>query len=154
MKYTKILCWLLLAVLMVIIFCFSAQDAQQSSEVSGGVTTVITTFLANVFHIQVEDLEGFIRKTAHFILYFLLGVVSMLAVYTQFDRTLSRRQLFAALLICLVYAASDELHQYFVPGRSCMLRDVVLDFCGSFCGGELAYLCFYKIQSRKKRRHS
>lgn len=37
-------------------------------------------------------------------------------------------------VICLAYAVSDEIHQYFVPGRSCELRDVFIDFSGSVLG--------------------
>ena len=47
-----------------------------------------------------------------------------------------------------VYAVSDEIHQYFVPGRACMLRDMLLDTCGSLAG-IVAALAAVKIFSRK-----
>ena len=34
------------------------------------------------------------------------------------------------LLICLIYAASDELHQSLVPGRYATLRDIGYDMLG------------------------
>ena len=37
------------------------------------------------------------------------------------------------MLLCALYAASDELHQAFIPGRSPQLADVLID-----CGGALA----------------
>ena len=39
-----------------------------------------------------------------------------------------------AILICVLYAASDEIHQIFVPGRSCRVMDILLDSFGSISG--------------------
>ena len=36
--------------------------------------------------------------------------------------------------IALVYAVSDELHQLFSPGRSCQIKDMLIDFCGASAG--------------------
>ena len=36
--------------------------------------------------------------------------------------------------ISVLYAASDELHQYFVPGRHASVLDVLLDSVGVLCG--------------------
>ena len=36
-----------------------------------------------------------------------------------------------AAAFCLFYACTDEFHQYFVPGRSAALRDVMFDVIGS-----------------------
>ena len=38
------------------------------------------------------------------------------------------------MLICFVYACSDEWHQTFVPGRAGQFRDVLLDTAGSLTG--------------------
>ena len=37
-------------------------------------------------------------------------------------------------MICIAYAASDELHQFFSPGRSPQIRDVVIDSFGALAG--------------------
>ncbi|MFQ8632799.1 MAG: VanZ family protein, partial [Intestinibacter bartlettii] len=34
----------------------------------------------------------------------------------------------------VLYAISDEIHQYFVPGRACQFRDVMIDSCGALFG--------------------
>ena len=41
-----------------------------------------------------------------------------------------RRQGMQAAVLCVLYAASDELHQYFVPGRAALVGDVVIDALG------------------------
>ncbi|MDI1321017.1 MAG: VanZ family protein, partial [bacterium] len=37
-----------------------------------------------------------------------------------------------ALLLAAVYAATDEFHQSFVPGRTASLGDVLIDITGAF----------------------
>ena len=39
-----------------------------------------------------------------------------------------------ALIICGVYAISDEVHQYFIEGRGPHLKDVLIDSAGAFVG--------------------
>jgi len=34
----------------------------------------------------------------------------------------------------MLYAITDEFHQYFVPGRSAEIRDVLIDSSGAFIG--------------------
>ena len=47
------------------------------------------------------------------------------------------------VLICFLYAVSDEIHQSFVPGRACRLLDILIDTSGS------AFFCFlYHILSK------
>jgi VanZ family protein len=36
--------------------------------------------------------------------------------------------------VAVLYAASDEIHQYFVPGRACRLYDVGFDAAGALIG--------------------
>ncbi|MFR4340603.1 MAG: VanZ family protein [Gemmiger formicilis] len=49
--------------------------------------------------------------------------------------TLRQKALLASAL-CMLYAAGDEFHQYFVPGRAAQLSDVAVDAMGFRpCGG-------------------
>ena len=49
-----------------------------------------------------------------------------------------RRAALLAILLAAAYGATDELHQYFVPGRSCDLIDWLADLTGACAGGLLA----------------
>ena len=70
-----------------------------------------------------------IRKLAHFSLYFILSIIIYLTGhYIKFKHP----EVFTFLVVTL-YAISDEFHQEFVPGRSCELRDVVIDVSGCIC---------------------
>ena len=64
-----------------------------------------------------------LRKLAHVTEFAILG--ALLA------RALPER---AALLVGIAYAASDEVHQHFVPGREAALLDVAIDAVGVLVG--------------------
>lgn len=57
------------------------------------------------------------------------------------------RMFLITVAICFLYAISDEIHQYFVPGRACRVFDVLIDTSGSafFC---LVYFVFSKITNK------
>lgn len=127
----------LMLIWMYVIFDFSAQPAVQSTLVSSGVSKTIYDFIKILYPPLKMSLSHFdtvyvplIRKTAHFIEYFILGIL----VYINTKEWFIKRHLNISLLTCLVYACSDEGHQLFVAGRSGSLRDVLIDISGSFAG--------------------
>lgn len=122
---------------MTVIFMFSAKNADDSTEQSSFVTNILMNIFSNVYRNSdlsdkmqiIESMSFTIRKAAHFSIYSVLGLLSFLSVYylTKF----SNKTPFISLLICFIYACSDEMHQLFVPGRSGQLRDVFIDFSGA-----------------------
>ena len=50
------------------------------------------------------------------------------------EKNRKRRALFSAWLTASAYAATDEFHQLFVPGRSGQISDVILDSAGAALG--------------------
>ena len=85
-----------------------------------------------------EKIEYPVRKAAHMTEYAILGLLS----FTFYRGILKKekRQFLAALLTAAVYAATDEFHQYFIPGRSAEVMDVCIDTLGASIG--LAILFF------------
>lgn len=141
MKKSKILIlisWTAVILWMLIIFCFSAQNADQSSGTSEGFAKFLSEILYRDFNIidktsqdiLIDKCQFIVRKTAHFTVYSVLGMLTLTAVLISKIKV----PYLTASAICLAYAASDEIHQYFVPGRSCELRDVCIDFSGSVLG--------------------
>ena len=138
MKIFRIISVVLLLSLMITIFCFSAQNATDSSGTSGRViSAVIRMFISNFDELPkskqqelIEPFQFLVRKGAHCSIYFLMGILSFLSVITYKQINLKYRYLISAG-ICLAYSVSDEIHQHFVAGRSCELRDVLIDFSGS-----------------------
>ena len=64
----------------------------------------------------------------HIVEYFILSFL----LYRGFRNSRYKNVAFSlAILIALVYGISDEMHQYFVPGRSFDFLDMGLDFLGA-----------------------
>ena len=98
--------------MMGIIFLFSSCNANISSMQSDMIVKLIN----NVMPIN----SFFVRKLAHFSLFFILELILFLTV----------KNIYLSFFISSGYALLDEFHQYFVPGRSCELRDVLIDISG------------------------
>jgi len=90
----------------------------------------------NMSEDMLEHVHHFVRKTAHFVEYAMLGILAWRVV--RFDPAFAsfsvRRRFWFALLFCLLYASTDEFHQIFVPTRQPAVLDVMLDTCGASCG--------------------
>jgi VanZ family protein len=130
-----ILWWGLVVVWMTCIFILSHQPAEQSNELSKGVTQVIEETLKKMApqaQLDWDNLNHIVRKNAHFFAYFILAILLQHALRTS---GLSGWRVFAwALSISVVYAISDELHQLFVPGRVAQVKDVLIDTAGALTG--------------------
>ncbi len=51
-----------------------------------------------------------------------------------------KKALIVSLAIVFLYSCSDELHQYFIPGRTARVRDVIIDTCGGIFALLILYL--------------
>ncbi len=80
-----------------------------------------------------------IRKCAHFTEYFILSLLILRGIRAGRHGT---RLVWAAVAILLVagYAALDEFHQSFVPGRTAAISDVLLDTTGGITAQAVAAL--------------
>ncbi len=132
---------------MILIFLFSAQPADNSSALSGGVTEklleVTVTDYENlpeeVKEVLLSEVGYLIRKVAHFVEYAILGVLFLALLKEYFS--LGWYVPLSAWILTTCYAATDELHQLFVPGRSGRISDVCLDSGGAFCGIFISLIC-------------
>ena len=136
----KLIWWILTALTMIIIFTFSCETAVDSSDTSERFMKVILDFLPFTKGMSetsklefIESMDFVIRKCAHFTLYALLGFVTFGAVKSTFVSGINKNVKYS-FLICVIYAITDEIHQYFVPGRACRLYDITIDSVGSIFG--------------------
>lgn len=140
---------------MGLIFYFSAQPAEESTELSHSVGKKIgECFVPGFSEWSAEEQERFsesvdfyVRKSAHASEYAVLAVLFLGVLH--FGGKNMRIYLFAFLLTCF-YAATDEIHQLFVPGRSGQIGDVFLDSSGALAGclcTFLLHLLFKKIKN-------
>ena len=124
--------------IMAFIFFQSALPADLSSEESGRVVDLIVRLFQGVAPIDREMLVFVVRKGAHFTEYMILGgfLVPAVKEWMAVDTTPVPvvRERITAWLAGTLYAVTDEIHQSFVPGRSCELRDMGIDSCGVLAG--------------------
>jgi len=132
--------------MMGLIFLLSAQTADQSGRLSGGITQFLLTVVGWIFPSIAADPEIFhhlVRKSAHFLAYLLLGALTANAC--RMSGVTGLRRMSLALVICVLYAASDEIHQLYVSGRGAAVTDVFIDSAGAVVGillYQLAARCF------------
>jgi len=86
------------------------------------------------------EYDFFLRKMAHITEYFILTFLLYRAFSGSFKMNTFRLFIYPAVF-SLLYAISDEIHQYFVVGRSCSSRDVLIDAIGI-----ISFYIFIKIK--------
>ena len=125
-----IMCMSLTIAWSLFIFSFSMQSGEESSQISGGVVSMLIGLFFSHDFAYIDQLEFFIRKLAHFTEYFVLGVL----VLQTLKQTKCPKQVLVSLVICVLVASCDETIQLFSGGRSGKVVDVLLDSVGSWCG--------------------
>lgn len=78
----------------------------------------------------------------HFIVFFLLAFFLLSSI--KRDRKLKIRYILFSLIISIIYAILDEVHQLFVPGRSCNYQDVLIDTFGILLAILIYSFIYYK----------
>jgi len=143
-----ILRWGLVFAWMLVIFMLSAQISSESSDLSSGITKFVLNIINRLLpriEIDLNAFSHFIRKSAHFIAYLILGILSLHAIDEEKNQAMT--WMIKALLICVLYAMSDEFHQLYVPGRSGEMKDVLLDSTGSLVG----IIGYFLVRHRVKK---
>ena len=150
MKTKKIVTLVLIILWMILIFYLSNQVAEESSELSGGITRKILEILHILDNKTLEEqaiIETLIRKLAHFFLYALGGIL-ILAHINLYNIT-NKNKVIISWIIGTAYAITDEIHQLFIPGRSGEIRDVFIDSLGIIIG-ILILMLILKIKKGEK----
>ena len=139
MNIKKAVCIILVIIWMSAIFSFSSQQGTGSSSTSKKVSKIIV----NIIDIKkqysnakkeeiVEVIEPIIRKLAHYTFYAIGGLLITNCVYQFCDK--EKHIISISTIVGIAYAASDEMHQLMVPGRSGNIKDVIIDSIGILTG--------------------
>ena len=130
----KLLVYILLSILcMITIFTFSSKNTNESNGTSKGLIKHFVHTYEKVFDKDVDEeviitkLNYPIRKLAHYSIYLLLGIF----IYNIFLLTGVKHKVLISILVCMIYAITDETHQLFVSGRTGQVLDVFIDTIGS-----------------------
>ena len=146
---------------LVIIFLLSAEGQQESGDRSGRVTGwLVDLFTGGRLSpaeraAAVRRLGRLVRKLAHMTEYAVLTAeCTVLAVILRPARRKGSRvwaEWILPFAVCLIYAASDEIHQIF-SGRGPAVTDVLIDCAGGLIGLGLTHLVILLITKRLTRR--
>ena len=126
--------------LCIFIFCMSNEPAPVSADRSGSIADVIAPIFIKDFDSASEsdkllilsEIDHIIRKIAHFCMYATLGALFVLtSLFYELKWTF---HFVVPWIFGTLYAASDEIHQAFVPGRGPLVSDVLLDSVGVLFG--------------------
>mgnify|MGYP005790170019 CR=1 FL=1 len=147
----RVLLVVLIFINFVVTFGFSGQSGTESS----GVSRKVTLFLLNIWgnydeplneeqEQEVQNIEHIVRKVAHFSIYALLGFLLMGLASTY--NICNKKKIILSLIVGILYASLDEFHQSFIPGRTALVTDVLIDTAGTTTGIIIMWLIikFYK----------
>ncbi len=153
----RIITMIFLVLTFISIFNFSNQDGQTS----GGLSRKVARKMVDVFPYTknlkeeaknkiVEKSQPIIRKGAHLSIYTLVGILIMSFISTY--KIHLKYKFLISILVGLIYASSDEIHQSFIPGRTASIIDVGIDTSGVLIGIMLVLIIIsvYKSLTEKK----
>ena len=93
--------------------------------------------LSSISTLPVVQHLPFQDKVAHFVEYTVLGLLYSHALARSSAKRGGLLLFAAASALAVLWGASDELHQYFVPGRDCSILDWAADGVGAVVGALL-----------------
>lgn len=95
---------------------------------------------------QVSDssLTEFIGVIMHILEYATLAYLLFRAIHH--DKIITSKSILTIILLTLLYAVTDEIHQFFVPGRTFQLFDLFIDSLGAIIGSFVFKRIFEKLE--------
>jgi VanZ family protein len=94
----------------------------------------IIFFLSSLPDLLAPEKVTHLDKITHFLEYGILSFLLARALTAQAPESWQKNFRLLAVIIAIIYGASDEIHQLFVPGRQCSFFDFVFDSLGALFG--------------------
>ena len=130
---------------MALIFAGST-DALSASHSGLIVRPALLWLFPHITEPQIAVVHFLVRKLSHFSEYAILAVLAARAFQGSARKALRQKWFLASLVLIVVYAFSDEIHQSFEPSRTASIYDSLIDING----GTTALLI--KLWWRRRRR--
>lgn len=124
---------------MAVIFLFST-DYFSSSNTEPFFGPLLARLFPNASPTRIEEITALVRKLGHWGEYFILAVLLMRGLSAAYLTQPALRRVIWSVILATLYAASDELHQSFVPTRTASAVDVAIDSFGAICGTVWSHL--------------
>lgn len=114
------------------------------------ILPILRFFLPQAAPETLAFLHHIIRKCGHLTEYFILSMLILRGIRAG-EKGLYLRWVLVTILIIACYAALDEYHQSFVPGRTAAVGDVLIDTTGGIAAQIVASLFVLLGKARDKR---
>ena len=103
---------------------------------------------SSMSNLKTPDLGfSFQDKIAHLLEYAIFGFFLIRSFVFQNNEYIARNWKWIVFITGSLYAVSDEIHQYFVPGRFAALGDVIADILGVV----ISIIIFIQVQKKQKQ---
>lgn len=137
MNKKKLIKWIILFSWLLVIFMFSHQQ-NSGSATKEIISTTISVKEEPKTEPLLDGINFIVRKSAHITEFIILTLIlfSLTSEYTKNEKKI----ILISIITCILCASGDELHQYFVPGRTALVTDVLIDSIGTIIA-----LIIYKL---------
>ena len=165
-NYKILISWILVLIWMITIFYLSNMDSDQSNTKSKETINVVvenTIDVTNNIGITNEPttkdninsivnvLNKPLRKCMHATVYLVL-VILVINAFNQMHLLTRVNTYLYSIIICFIYACTDEIHQLYVVGRTGQFIDVLIDTIGALLGCLVFYIGSKIINKNRKRK--
>ncbi|HKO43007.1 MAG TPA: VanZ family protein [Pyrinomonadaceae bacterium] len=114
------------------VILFASTDGFSAGNTSRIIRPLLLWLFPEITESQLGTVHLLTRKTAHFVEYAILAFLAQRAFITS-TRDLLKTHWFAfSLILVMLVAAIDELHQSYVPARTGSIYDSFIDVTGGF----------------------
>lgn len=131
--------WLPVILWMCFIFWMST-DTFSSQNTFSWLEMLLRFLVRKISFQEILPLHALIRKAAHVTEYFVLGLLLFRTFRGSSASSWSWRWPLYAVIIVVLWAASDEFHQSFVSSRTASAVDVAIDTAGGILAQFVAFL--------------
>lgn len=148
-KWVKVILWIACGAWMILLTILSSQDGSATVKTSGR----LTAFVMGLFRVPAANrvqVEGILRISAHFVLFFVLGGLLYSVIRITWDKAGSAH--LWALGICGALGIMDEVKKVFIAGRHLSWEEAGLNVIGAWCGTIFAMVVTHFIAD-KRRKH-
>lgn len=163
----KIIYTTLTIIWLTVIFIFSSMNTQESNnkskqtikqtvetttEISESIGIIENNIPPKKIDKAVNKLNVPLRKCAHATEYAVLAILIIFTINAYTNKNYSIRKIILVILICFLYSLTDEYHQSFVPGRTSLFTDCLIDTTGSIIACVI-YSVVKKIKDNLDKKH-
>lgn len=142
----------IILVVLIVLFCLSSMSYQQQTIVPSLrvlledkpfeelLSKIKVTYWGKTISVETRGyfyfVEFLIRKATHFVGFGFIATI----VYLTYRKMKLRWAALLAIMTTFIIASLDELRQFFVPGRTGVFNDVLLDTAGA-----ITFIYFVKL---------